>query len=137
MQITIDNKEKLPEVAHGFIKELDDRKMWAIIGEMGAGKTTFVAEVCRQLEVEEEPGSPTFAICNEYYSHRLDDSLYHFDFYRIDNIEEALDFGLPDYLDSGRVCLMEWPERVEALLPEETAVLRITVNADGSRTFDF
>jgi tRNA threonylcarbamoyladenosine biosynthesis protein TsaE len=100
---------------------------------MGAGKTTFTTAVCKALGVEEDAiSSPTFAIVNEYRS-RGGESIFHFDFYRINKPAEALDIGLYDYLDSGCLCIMEWPENIEDLLPEETLKVSITVSPSGSR----
>ena len=102
---------------------------------MGAGKTTFTAALCKVLGVEDPVCSPTFTLVNEY---RLPDGdlLYHFDFYRLKNSREALDIGLYDYLDSGCLCLMEWPEVIEELLPEETLAVHIDTLPDGSRILD-
>ena len=100
---------------------------------MGAGKTTFTTAVCKALGVQEDAvSSPTFAIVNEYRGGN-GRPIFHFDFYRIDKPAEALDIGLYDYLDSGELCLMEWPENVEDLLPEETLKVQIRVQADNSR----
>ena len=100
---------------------------------MGAGKTTFTTAVCKVLGVSEDAvSSPTFAIVNEYRS-ASGEPIYHFDFYRINKQAEALDIGLYEYLDSGALCLMEWPENIESLLPEETLKVSITVLPDGSR----
>ena len=104
---------------------------------MGAGKTTFTTAICKVLGVKEDAiSSPTFAIVNEYRSGN-GEPVYHFDFYRIERPEEALDIGLYDYLDSGCLCLMEWPENIEGLLPEETLKVNICVNPDGSRTLEW
>ena len=104
---------------------------------MGAGKTTFCTALCRVLGVESDTvSSPTFAIVNEYLT-SAGETVYHFDFYRISRPEEALDIGLYDYLDSGVLCLMEWPENVEGLLPEETLHVSIEVGEDGSRTLSW
>ena len=101
---------------------------------MGAGKTTFTTAICRELGVRGDAvSSPTFAIVNEYRTSG-GESVYHFDFYRITREAEALDIGLYDYLDSGALCLMEWPENVEGLLPEETLKVHISVAPDGART---
>ncbi len=100
---------------------------------MGAGKTTFIAEVCRQLGAADDSGSPTFSILNEYLA--ADGSpIYHFDFYRLESPQEALDLGAEDYLYSGHLCLLEWPDRIGTLLPEDAVDVEIVVNADGSRT---
>ena len=104
---------------------------------MGAGKTTFTSAVCRSLGVNaQEVGSPTFSIVNEYVT-SSGESLYHFDFYRLNNSEEALDIGLFDYLDSGALCIIEWPENVESLLPQDTLHVSITVGEDQCRTLSW
>ena len=103
---------------------------------MGAGKTTFTTAICRALGVTDPVGSPTFAIVNEYM--RADgEPMYHFDFYRINKLSEAMDIGLDDYLYSGCLCIMEWPENIEELLPEDTLRVDILVNPDGSRTLSW
>ena len=100
---------------------------------MGSGKTTFTTAICKVLGVTDPVGSPTFAIVNEYL--RADgDYMYHFDFYRINKLSEALEIGFYDYMDSGSLCIMEWPENIEELLPEETLKVYFTINPDQSRT---
>ncbi len=132
MEIRITNISDLPRAAEAFIAAMEGRKLFAFYGDMGAGKTTFITEVCRLLGADDDSGSPTFSIVNEYQG--ADGSpIYHFDFYRIDSPEEALDMGAEDYFYSGNLCLMEWPERVEAILPEETVKVTIAEQPDGSR----
>lgn len=100
---------------------------------MGAGKTTFTTAICQQLGVKEDAiSSPTFAIINEYKAGD-GESVYHFDFYRINKTSEALDIGFYDYIDSGCLCIMEWPENIEDILPEETLKVSIKVQPDESR----
>ena len=104
---------------------------------MGAGKTTFTSAICGELGVNEDAvSSPTFSIVNEYRT-AAGESLFHFDFYRINNVSEALDIGFYDYVDSGCLCLIEWPENIEELLPEETLRVSISVNPDESRTLSW
>ena len=107
--------------------------IFAFFGQMGAGKTTFIKAICRALGVEDDVNSPTFTIVNEYRSAK-GFPVYHFDFYRINKLSEAIEIGLYDYLDSGCLCIMEWPENIEELLPEETLKVQIRVNPDQSRT---
>ena len=136
-EIVIKDLEELGRAAKAFLEEIGEHTLVAFYAPMGAGKTTFTTAVCKALGVEEDAiSSPTFAIVNEYRT-GTGEPLYHFDFYRIERLEEALDIGLYDYLDSGSLCLMEWPENIEELLPEETLKVRIRVNPDGSRTLSW
>ncbi len=123
----------LERAAAEFLEKLGERRLVAFYAPLGSGKTTFTAALCRQLGVEETVNSPTFTILNEYCTYE-GEMIYHFDFYRIKELREAVDIGLDDYLYSGYLCLMEWPENVEPLLPEETLRVRIIVNDDLSRT---
>ncbi len=134
MTLTIQNTEALPQAAHDFIAAMDDRTVFAFRGEMGAGKTTFIKAVCLALGVEDEVNSPTFAIVNEYRSETTAELIYHFDCYRIKTLEEAMDFGFEDYMESSALCFIEWPENVEDLLPGDVVNVFIKVNEDGSRT---
>ena len=130
---TIDNLSGIGKAARLFLSEIGDHSIVAFYAPMGAGKTTFTTALCKELGVREDAvSSPTFAIVNEY---RAGDGspVYHFDFYRITKLAEALDIGLYDYLDSGALCLIEWPENIEDLLPEETLRVSISVQPDGSR----
>lgn len=132
--IVIKDLSVIEEAAGEFLRSIGGRTLVAFYAPMGAGKTTFVKAVCACLGVDADAvSSPTFAIVNEYRTSG-GDSVYHFDFYRIEKDEEALDIGLYDYLDSGSLCLMEWPENIEGLLPEETLRVRVEVSPDGSRT---
>lgn len=132
--IQIKNIEDIDRAAAEFLELTKGSNLIAFYAPMGAGKTTFTTAVCRVLGVRGDAvSSPTFAIVNEYRT-AAGESVFHFDFYRITKNEEALDIGLYDYLDSGCLCLMEWPENVEELLPEETLKVCITVNPDESRS---
>ena len=108
----------------------------AFLAPMGTGKTTFISALCEALGVDDVVNSPTFAIVNEYYSRRWEEPVYHFDFYRLRSLDEARAIGLEDYLSSGHLCLMEWPEIIEPLLPDDTLVVRLSENPDGSRTLE-
>ena len=135
--ITIRDLADLPRAAKAFLFEIGENRIVAFFAPMGAGKTTFTTALCKELGVREDAvSSPTFAIVNEYRT-AAGEPLFHFDFYRIEHLEEALDIGLYDYLDSGCLCLIEWPENIEPLLPEETLRVRIAVGADGSRTLSW
>lgn len=118
-----------------FISECDDLQsnLFAFYGKMGAGKTTFIKAICTALGVKDNVNSPTFTIINEYRSAK-GFPIYHFDFYRITRIQEAYDIGVEDYFDGNGLCLMEWPEKIAEILPEETVRVDITVNEDLSRT---
>ena len=133
--IEVPNIEALPEAARQFAAEMGDNTVFAFYGDMGAGKTTFINALCEVLGVDTaETASPTFALITEYRSDTTAELIYHFDFYRIESLEEALELGIEDYFDSGAVCLIEWPERVAAALPSDTVSVKITVNDDDSRT---
>jgi len=133
MEITIASPDHLHDAARTFIEAMGDSTVFAFYGEMGAGKTTFIKAICEVLEVDDVINSPTFAIINEYRS-GSGELIYHFDFYRINKIEEAYDLGYDDYFYSGALCFIEWPEKVEELLPGDCVPVTITVNEDGSRT---
>jgi len=133
--IHIASEADLSRAAEEFVSLMDQNTVFAFYGEMGAGKTTFITAVCRALGVgNDQTGSPTFALVNEYRSDTTAELIYHFDLYRIESIAEALDMGVEDYFDSGAVCLIEWPERVEDILPDDTVRVDIKVNDNGSRT---
>lgn len=136
-RIEIQSLAEVDKAAKEFLKEIGDNTLVAFYAPMGAGKTTFTTAVCKVLGVEEDAiSSPTFAIVNEYRA-RGGEPVFHFDFYRIERPEEALDIGLYDYLDSGYLCLMEWPENIEGLLPEETLRVKISVLDDESRLLEW
>lgn len=131
--IEVKSLSALDAAAAQFLKLTAGHSLIAFHARMGAGKTTFITALCRCLGVSEDAvSSPTFAIVNEYKSHS-GKSIFHFDFYRIEEDSEALDIGLYDYLDSGCLCLMEWPENIASLMPEETLDVYIKVDDDGVR----
>lgn len=125
--------QEIDRVAADFVKILAESpsKVVAFYAEMGAGKTTFIKALCAQLGVDAEVNSPTFAIVNDYPS--PNGSVFHFDYYRIKSLSEAYDIGSEDYFYSGCICLIEWPEKMDALLPEDAIVVRISVLDDGRR----
>ena len=135
--IVIPSLSEIDRAAEEFLRRIGEHRLVAFRASMGAGKTTFITALCRRLGVRSDAvSSPTFAIVNEYRT-AAGEPVYHFDFYRITKLEEALDIGLYDYLDSGALCLMEWPENIEEILPEETLKVYITVGEDGSRTISW
>ncbi|WP_304959271.1 tRNA (adenosine(37)-N6)-threonylcarbamoyltransferase complex ATPase subunit type 1 TsaE [uncultured Muribaculum sp.] len=134
-KIEIPSAAALPQAAKEFASLMGDETVYAFFGEMGAGKTTFIRELCRALGVEEDlANSPSFSIINEYRSDSTAELIYHFDLYRLESVDEALEIGVEDYFDSGALCLLEWPERIEPLLPDDTVKVTVTVNPDDSRT---
>lgn len=132
---SLDSLDDLPEAAQAVIDALDDRTVVAFRGEMGAGKTTLISAILEQLGSGDSVTSPTFALVNQYDT-ADGRPVYHFDFYRIERIEEAYDFGYEEYFYSGNLCLVEWPEKVEELLPENTMNVRIRVNGPTQRTIE-
>ena len=116
MEIRIDNLAHINEAAKQFVAAMGDNTIFAFYGHMGAGKTTFIKAICEELGVKDVITSPTFAIVNEYTDGQ-GEPVYHFDFYRIKKQEEVYDIGFEDYVESGSVCLMEWPELIESSQP--------------------
>lgn len=138
MELKINSLEEISTVAEEFIRlAMQEDTVFAFNGQMGAGKTTFIKALCEALGVSEPVTSPTFAIVNEYRSDETGELIYHFDFYRIKKLEEAYDMGCEDYFYSGAVCLIEWPELVEDLLPGNTVWVDIKVNEDETRTISW
>lgn len=133
MEITIKDIEDLPRAAAELIDAIGGNRIVALRGKMGAGKTTLVAEMMRQLKMDDEASSPTFAIANEYHSSETGQTVYHFDFYRLESSAEAFDIGIEDYWESGNLCLMEWTENIEDILPDDTLIVNIEEQPDHSR----
>lgn len=122
----------LEDAAKWLIKKTSGYNYLAFYGEMGAGKTTLIQEICKQKGVIQKVTSPTFALVNEYYT-KSKGIIFHFDFYRLDSPEEVLDIGFEEYLSSGNPCFMEWPEKIDPFLPTDTLNVFIDVQADNSR----
>lgn len=123
----------LPNIA-GMVLTNASTKTLLFYGDMGVGKTTLIKELARKLGVQDTLSSPTYSIVNEYL---LDsDKLYHFDFYRIKNEEEAMDLGIEEYFETNHWKLIEWPEKISNLLPEENTKIKLTINLNGSRTIN-
>ena len=134
-EIQVASLNDLDVAAHKFIELIGDETVYAFHGEMGVGKTTFISALVRALGVDEdEANSPSFAIVNEYRSDTTAELIYHFDLYRLETMDEILDIGFEDYLDCGALCLIEWPEKVEDILPDDTVEVTIRLNDDHSRT---
>ena len=135
--LTITGLDGINAAAKKFVEKMDNQKVFAFYGKMGAGKTTFVKAVCEELGVDDVITSPTFAIVNEYQSATTGDSIFHFDFYRIKKLDEVYDMGYEDYFYSGSLCFLEWPELIEELLPEDAVKVTIEETQDGSRLIKF
>lgn len=136
MELQITNLADIRKVARQFIEAMEGRTIFALYGKMGVGKTTFTKALCEELGVQDVINSPTFAIVNEYEDGH-GQPIYHFDFYRIKRLVEAYDIGFEEYLDSGNLCLIEWPELIEELLPENTVRVTIEEQTDGTRVVRF
>lgn len=122
----------IERIARQFVEEQSDGRVFAFYGQMGAGKTTFIAAVCKALGIEEPVNSPTFAIVNEYVADN-GETVYHFDCYRLNTLRDALNIGIEEYFASGNICFIEWAENIEELLPADTVRVNIVVEDDGSR----
>jgi tRNA threonylcarbamoyladenosine biosynthesis protein TsaE len=133
--ISINSTAELNHVAQELLAYAEGQKFFIFEGDMAAGKTTFIKSLCEVLGVEDVVSSPTFSIVNEYESN--DGPIYHFDFYRLKNQQEAYDIGYEEYFYSGNYCLVEWPSKVEELLPEEYIKVEITVTWNEQRLFEF
>ncbi|KQR71921.1 tRNA (adenosine(37)-N6)-threonylcarbamoyltransferase complex ATPase subunit type 1 TsaE [Pedobacter sp. Leaf176] len=133
MEIQINGLTELPDVANKLLAFAGGERIFLFDGEMGAGKTTFIKTFCKVLGVEDSVSSPTYSIVNEYVGEN--DTVYHFDFYRIKNIQEAYDLGYEEYFYGGGICLIEWPERIEELLPEHYIKVEISILSESGRSF--
>ena len=133
-RIEIDSLSELPRVAEAVIEALDGRSVVLLRGGMGAGKTTLVSRIAALLGAEDTVTSPTFALVNQYEGQQC--RIYHFDFYRIEEIEEVFDLGYEEYFYSGDLCFVEWPEKIEPLLPDDAMTVRITAGDDEQRIFE-
>lgn len=136
MTININTLDEIRQAARQFIDNIGQHTVFAFYGKMGAGKTTFIKAVCEELGVTDPVASPTFAIVNEYMDGK-GEPVFHFDFYRIKRQEEVLDLGFEDYVYSGNLCFMEWPELIPDLLPEDCVDVSIEEMEDGKRVLKF
>ncbi|PDP74151.1 tRNA (adenosine(37)-N6)-threonylcarbamoyltransferase complex ATPase subunit type 1 TsaE [Porphyromonas gingivalis] len=135
--ITIDSTSDLGRAARDFIALMGENTVFAFYAPMGTGKTTFIKAVCEELGVSDVINSPTFSIINEYRSDQTGELIYHFDCYRLNKIEDALNLGVEDYFDSGSLCFIEWPELLEPILSNDTVHVRIEELEDGKRRLTF
>lgn len=134
MQFKAQSVDDLEDIVKEFKLLLKKHECFAFNAQMGAGKTTFISTLLKSIGVEEEIASPTFGYVKEYSSNL--GLIYHFDVYRLEDEMEGYDIGMDEYLASGNICLIEWPERIENLLPENTVWVNIRVEEDNSRTFE-
>ena len=135
MKLKITSLNDINNVASQFLQHIGDAKIFALYGGMGVGKTTFVKAIGQCMGVQDDMSSPTFAIVNEYETED-NNNIYHFDFYRVNDVSEALDFGYEEYFYSGAYCFIEWPEKIEELLPENIINCYFTELEDGSRELE-
>lgn len=132
-ELKINSLSEINLVAREFLKLFGNKRVFAMYGAMGVGKTTFVKAICEEMGVEDTINSPTFAIVNEYHTSQ-EDIIYHFDFYRINDVKEAYDFGYEDYFYSNALCFIEWPEKIESILPNDVVEVHFSEQEDGSRS---
>lgn len=131
LEIRIEDLRQLEEAAMRFVETARPGRVYAFRAPMGAGKTTFISEVCRLLGSDDEPSSPTFSIVNEYDTEKWG-KIFHLDCYRLNSEEEAFDIGIEDYFAGGDTCFVEWPEKIESLLPPDAVDVEIRVDPNGS-----
>lgn len=129
---TFSSVADLPKIANWLLDIASEYDIWLFKGEMGVGKTTLIKVLCKQLEVQGEVTSPTYSIVNEYIIDR-NRKVYHFDFYRINAEEEAYDIGTDEYLDSGNLCLIEWPTKIPTLIPSKYVEIELTLGENNTR----
>jgi tRNA threonylcarbamoyladenosine biosynthesis protein TsaE len=131
MELLVNNLDELDATAVSILSFSPNTRVFVFYGEMGAGKTTLIKSLCRELGVTDNISSPTFAIVNEYRA--VNNTIYHFDFYRLKTETEAMDMGFEEYLYTGNYCFIEWPEKIPGLLPDSYISIKIQVVADGGR----
>jgi len=131
LDIVCESEADLPKASQQLIDFAGELKVWLFVGDLGAGKTTLIKQICKQLGVVDQVSSPTFSIINEYLVESK--PLYHFDFYRLNSRDEAMQIGVIEYFDSGNYCFIEWPQKVEQILPEEFMLIQITGEKSGKR----
>ena len=134
--LTISSLQELDTAASRFLDMAGDNRVMAFSGELGAGKTTFIQALCRRLGVKTEVNSPTFSLVNEYFTGE-GESIFHFDLYRIESLEELYDLGYEEYFYSGSLCLIEWPEKATNLIPANALWIQITIGENEARILQF
>lgn len=132
MEIVVKALSELPEAATRLLEAYPGKRVFLFYGPMGVGKTTLIKVICEVLGVKNPTSSPTFSIVNEYLG--ADNSIFHFDFYRIRSEQEAYDMGYEEYFYSGSYCFVEWPEKIASLLPEDAVRVELTLAGDGNRS---
>ena len=134
LEISVLSVDELPNVARSILKFAEDKKVFALYGDMGAGKTTLIKEICKQLGSVDNFSSPTYSIVHEYLLHEVRSEIrgkiYHIDLYRLKKIDEAIEVGIEDYISGDYYCFIEWPELIERILPED--VVKIEMKPDGN-----
>ena len=135
LRIRIPDLASIDNAARELIDTFPDKRIFAFYGEMGAGKTTLIKAICRELHVTDVTSSPSFGLIYEYKT-SSSNSVYHFDFYRIEHLEEAYDIGYEEYIDSGQYCFIEWPDKVASLLPPETVDVHLKIVGNDERTIE-
>ena len=133
--IRIPDLSSIDDAARELLETLPDKRIFAFYGEMGAGKTTLIKALCRLLQVTDVTSSPSFGLIYEYRT-TGNESIYHFDFYRIEHLEEAYDIGYEEYIDSGQYCFIEWPDKVASLLPPESVNVKLQIAGNNERTME-
>ena len=134
-RLTIQDLKNLPEAARSFLDKNADKRIFAFYGDLGAGKTTFIKALCNELNVVDIVSSPTFSIINEYQN-ETGMKIYHMDFYRVEKLEEAYDIGIEDYFTTNDYCFIEWPEKIDELLTNQTIFVKIAQSEDNSRVLE-
>ncbi|MET3113112.1 tRNA threonylcarbamoyladenosine biosynthesis protein TsaE [Pedobacter sp. CG_S7] len=137
MKLKINGLNELQEAAQQLLTFAGEEKIFLFEGDMGAGKTTFIKEICHALGVVDVVSSPTFSIVNEYLIQNNNRPVYHFDFYRIKNLQEVYDIGYEEYFFSDSICLVEWPEKIADLLPESHIKITIAALNETERNISF
>ncbi len=134
-RLFIQHLKNLPDTARSFLEKNPDKRIFAFYGDLGAGKTTFIKALCNELNVIDIVSSPTFSIINEYQN-ETGMTIYHMDFYRLEKLDEAYEIGLEDYFETNSYCFIEWPEKIDELLPTQTTYVKISQNQDETRVLE-